>query len=58
MIRTVPQIAQMALGAAWRRRYLICIPSLVMPILAGVVHVVVPKSFEARMTILVQEPGA
>jgi polysaccharide chain length determinant protein (PEP-CTERM system associated) len=57
MTRSTHEIARMILGAAWRRRYLVCVPAVVMPALAGIAHSVVPKAYEARMSVLVQEPG-
>ncbi len=45
------------LAAAWRRRYLILIPVLVLPIVGALVGSFVPLSYETRMSILIQEPG-
>lgn len=45
------------LAAAWRRRYVIVLPVLLLPPLAAVVGSLVPLSYETRMSILVQEPG-
>jgi hypothetical protein len=33
MSRSLSEIVSLAVSAAWRRRYLICIPILAMPIL-------------------------
>lgn len=52
------QILENALAlvwSAWRRRYLICIPILLMPIVASVVGVISPKKYESYTTILIQE---
>ncbi|GLI94921.1 Wzz/FepE/Etk N-terminal domain-containing protein [Methylocystis echinoides] len=57
MTRTTHEIIQMILGAAWRRRYLIVVPTIAMPILAGTAHIVMPKAYEAKMSVLVQEPA-
>ena len=57
MPRTVPEILAKIFAVIWRRRYLIVIPFLVVPPLAIVASMVVPKAFEARMKILVQEPA-
>ncbi|RBP16109.1 polysaccharide chain length determinant protein (PEP-CTERM system associated) [Roseiarcus fermentans] len=57
MSRTLSELIPMAISAAWRRRYLIAIPIVVMPILGAVAAVVAPRSYESRMTILVQEPA-
>lgn len=43
------------LWAAWRRRYLICLPILLMPILGLIVGIVSPKKYETYTTILIQE---
>jgi len=42
---------------AWRRRYLIAVPIVVLPILGAMIGSVVPLSYEAKMSILIQEPG-
>jgi uncharacterized protein involved in exopolysaccharide biosynthesis len=47
----------MVMAAGWRRRYLICVPIVLMPVLGGVAAKFAPKAFESRMAILVQEPG-
>jgi len=39
----------------WRRRYLIAVPILIVPILALVIGVISPKKFTSYTTILVQE---
>jgi len=54
--RSLPQIISLAVAAAWRRRYLICVPMFVMPVIGAGVSVIVPKAYESRLTILVQEP--
>lgn len=51
----VVQLAFRGLESAWRRRYLIAVPILVMPPLAFVAGGLAPKSYEAKTTILVQE---
>ena len=43
------------LSAAWRRRYLIAIPILVMPIIGGAVGLLAPKKYQTYTTILIQE---
>ncbi|OYW32125.1 MAG: hypothetical protein B7Z45_09650 [Azorhizobium sp. 12-66-6] len=50
---TLAYIAQVA----WRRRFLAFIPLLLLPPLAVVTAMVAPKRYEARMTMLVQEPS-
>ncbi|NCF30053.1 MAG: chain-length determining protein, partial [Gammaproteobacteria bacterium] len=43
------------LDAAWRRRYLIAVPALLLPILGLAVYLYSPKSYETHTTILIQE---
>lgn len=43
------------LWAVWRRRYLICVPILVMPLLGLVIGFISPKKYETYTTILIQE---
>lgn len=43
------------LWALWRRRYLIVIPILVMPVVGLVVGIIAPKKYETSTTILFQE---
>lgn len=57
MSRTLSEIIPMAISGAWRRRYLIAIPIVVMPILGTLAALVTPKAYELRMTILVQDPS-
>jgi len=40
---------------AWRRRYLICLPILILPILGLVISIMSPKRYETRTTLLIQE---
>jgi polysaccharide chain length determinant protein (PEP-CTERM system associated) len=54
--RSLSEIVSLTISGAWRRRYLIAIPILVMPALGVVASRLVPKAYESRMTILVQEP--
>lgn len=55
--RTVGDIVHLIVSAAWYRRYLLCVPIVVMPVLAGGVSKLLPKSYDARMVLLVQEPA-
>jgi polysaccharide chain length determinant protein (PEP-CTERM system associated) len=50
------EILHALLHAAWRRRYLIIVPILVLPVLGAVLGSVAPRSYEARMSVLVQDP--
>lgn len=43
------------LWAAWRRRYLICVPIILMPIMGLIVGIMSPKKYETYTTILIQE---
>ncbi|WP_448556040.1 GumC family protein [Thalassotalea montiporae] len=43
------------LAALWRRRYLIVVPLIVMPILAVVISLITPRNWQTHTTILVQE---
>ena len=45
------------LAAGWRRRYVILLPVLLLPVLGGLIGSFVPHSYETRMSVLVQEPG-
>lgn len=51
------EVFSLLLAAGWRRRYLIATPILVMPALATLSAILVPKTYEARTTLLVQEPA-
>jgi polysaccharide chain length determinant protein (PEP-CTERM system associated) len=51
------EIFHALLAAGWRRRYLIIVPLLILPVLGGLVGSFVPHSYETRMSVLVQEPG-
>ncbi len=55
--RSLFDVFHIALSAAWRRRYLICVPIAVLPVMGFGVGLLTPKGYEARMTILVQEPA-
>ncbi len=55
MQRNIHDIIAMVKDAAYRRRFLILTPMMVLPVLAVLASLVVPKKFETKMTILVQE---
>ncbi len=42
------------LSAAWRRRYTICVPILIMPVIGFMASFMAPKYYEAHTTILLQ----
>jgi uncharacterized protein involved in exopolysaccharide biosynthesis len=54
---SLQEILFMIIAGAWRRRYAILVPVLLMPPLAFIASKFAPKQYEARMTILVQEPA-
>lgn len=45
------------IAIAWRRRYVILMPMLILPLLGGLIGSFVPLSYETKMSILIQEPG-
>ncbi len=51
------EIAHGVLAAAWRRRYVIFLPILLLPLLGAFASQYAPRTYEARMSILIQEPG-
>lgn len=51
------ELAHALLAAAWRRRYAIALPLLLLPVLGGAIGSLVPLSYDTRMSMLVQEPG-
>jgi uncharacterized protein involved in exopolysaccharide biosynthesis len=53
----IAETLQVLLTVAWRRRYLIVTPMLFLPVLGGVAGHFAPKTYETKMTILIQEPG-
>lgn len=54
-MKDIPSLALTAVAIAWRRRYLIVIPALLLPPLAFGVGMTRPKTYQAQATILVQE---
>lgn len=56
-MRTPLEVLSLLLAAGWRRRYLIVVPIFVMPVLATLGGMLAPKRYEARTTLLVQEPA-
>lgn len=43
------------IAAAWRRRYTICLPVFIMPVIAVIIGMMTPKKFQNHTTLLVQE---
>ncbi len=54
-MKDIPSLALTAVAIAWRRRYLIVVPLLVLPPLAFGLGTTRPQTFKAQATILVQE---
>ncbi len=57
---TAPPLAEVIhglLAAAWRRRYVIALPVLLLPIVGGILGSFAPRSYEARMSVLIQDPA-
>ena len=46
MSRSISEILSIAIAGAWRRRYLIAIPILVMPVLGAIASRIAPKAYE------------
>ena len=44
-------------NAAWRQRYVIALPILIMPVLGLIIGITTPRKYETATTILVQEPS-
>ncbi|WP_029006634.1 GumC family protein [Azorhizobium doebereinerae] len=57
MFETTSDTFAYIVQVAWRRRYLALIPILLLPPLALVAASLAPSRYEARMTLLVQEPS-
>ena len=53
----VVEILQVMLSAVWRRRYVVLLPALILPLLGLFVGQFAPSTYETKMTILIQEPG-
>jgi polysaccharide chain length determinant protein (PEP-CTERM system associated) len=57
MIREPTEILMTLLAAAWRRRMLVFFPALIFPFIALFASFIIPRTYEARTTLLVQEPS-
>lgn len=44
-------------NAAWRQRYIIALPILIMPVLGILISLSTPRKYETAATILIQEPS-
>lgn len=52
----VADLLHMLLAAAWRHRYAIAAPILLLPFLGAAIGYYLPRPYEVRMSVLVQEP--
>ncbi len=57
MTRTLPEIIRLLFNAAWRRRYLICVPFVLMIPISIIGSRYAPKTYEAKTIVLLQETG-
>lgn len=57
MTRSLSEVMRLLLEAGWRRRYLVCVPVLLMIPLSILGSRFAPSTFEARTIILLQETG-
>lgn len=57
MTKSLLDIAFLVTVAAWRRRFLIIVPMLLLPPIGYAIGLHSAKTYESRMTILVQEPS-
>jgi len=57
MKRSLSEIISMLLYAGWRRRYLICVPAILLLPLSILGSRYAPKTYEARTILLLQETG-
>lgn len=51
------EVVAAAMAATWRRRKVIAVPLLVLPVVGLAIGMVAPRSYETRMTLLVQDAG-
>lgn len=58
MADTVITTVYLFAAGGWRRRYLICVPILLLPFLGLAAGKMLAKTYEARMTLLLQEPAS
>lgn len=57
MTRSLIDIIRLLLSAAWRRRYMICVPFILFIPISIVGSRLAPKNYEAKMILLLQETG-
>ncbi len=51
------EVVHGALAAAWRRRRVILVPALALPIVGFGIGLVAPRTYEAKMSLIVQDIG-
>jgi polysaccharide chain length determinant protein (PEP-CTERM system associated) len=56
--RLLEDLTLVVVYAAWRRRYMILLPILIMPFIGFAAAKLAPKDYTAKMTLLVQEAAA
>ncbi|MBV8743607.1 MAG: hypothetical protein JO134_01045 [Xanthobacteraceae bacterium] len=57
MNRSTDEALRLAIAVAWRRRFLLIVPFLVLPPAAFVAAALAPAQYETRMALLVQDPS-
>lgn len=53
----IAEVIHAVLAAAWRRRYVILLPIVVLPPVGFFLGSMAPRSYETRMTVLIQDPA-
>jgi protein tyrosine kinase modulator len=57
MNRSTDEALRLAIAVAWRRRFLLIVPFLILPPCAFIAALLAPAQYEARMALLVQDPA-
>jgi protein tyrosine kinase modulator len=57
MNRSTDEALRLAIAVAWRRRFLLIVPFLILPPCAFIAAALAPKQYEAKMALLVQDPA-
>jgi uncharacterized protein involved in exopolysaccharide biosynthesis len=57
MNRSTDEALRLAIAVAWRRRFLLIVPFLILPPFAFIAAALAPAQYEARMALLVQDPA-
>lgn len=53
----IVEMIQVLLAATWRRRYVVVVPLLLLPVFGLIAGKLAPRTYETKMTVLIQEPG-